>query len=278
MSSDELFVPHGHFYSPIADREEASIHLKKIEQGKNNVLGIDFDDKAMKSLWGSLCKAGKDIPFKDKKDKKNRYYYVNDQFSYGDAFVYYSQLKLLNPNRVIEIGSGYSSALALDVRENFKLDTKLTFIEPYPTRLNSLLKKSDKSAVSIIEKKVQEVDPKIFEELEEDDILFIDSSHVAKTGSDVCFEIFEILPRLKSGVKVIIHDMFYPFEYPRAWAVDQNRSWNELYFIRAFLMHNSKFSIEFFNHYFALKFPDVAKSKSSLFMKNPGGSLWLKVN
>ena len=91
----------------------------------------------------------------------------------------------------------------------------------------------------------------VFDELNEGDILFIDSTHVLRTGSDVCFELFEVLPRLAPGVLVHFHDIFWPFEYPRAWVVDENRSWNELYAIRAFLMNNSDWHIIFFNHYFA---------------------------
>jgi len=278
MTSGKLFVPLGHFYSPISDRDDAAAHIKRIWNDDRPVLGIDFDDKAMQAYWNKLSNAMNDIPFSDHDNTQHRYFYLNDQFSYGDACVYFAQLKLLRPKKVIEIGSGYSSALAIDVRELHQLDTELIFIEPYPTRLKGLLKKTDKKHIQIIQKKVQHVNPEMFETLQKNDILFIDSSHVAKTGSDVCFEIFEILPRLKPGVNVIIHDMFYPFEYPHSWAVEENRSWNEAYIVRAFLMHNPRYSVKFFNHYFGLKFSDQATKQFPLFMKNPGGSLWLKVN
>lgn len=274
----EFFVPPGHFYSPITDPAEAASHLNKLADSDPIIQGVNIDDELMKSNWSVLSEAAQDIPFPDHNDGAHRYYYYNDQFSYGDACVYYAYLKTLKPQRVVEIGSGYTSALALDSLNMFKQSTQLTFIEPYPQRLNKLMREEDKGRVTLIEDKVQHVDLSLFERLQENDILFIDSSHVAKTGSDVCFEIFEILPRLRPGVFIAIHDMFYPFEYSNRWAVDEARSWNEVYMIRALLMYSNKFSIEFFNHYFALKFPELAHAQSPTFMQNCGGSLWLKVN
>lgn len=274
----EFFVPPGHFYSPITDPSEAESHIDKVWQTDGPVRGINFNDELMKANWEKLSKASKGIPFSDNKCSDYRYYFQNDQFSYGDACIYYSYLKVLNPKRIVEIGSGFSSALALDVCSIYQKETLLTFIEPYPQRLKMLVKDLDRSRITLIEEKVQNVDFSVFDALRENDILFIDSSHVAKTGSDVCFEIFELLPRLHPGVHVLIHDMFYPFEYPKRWAVDEGRSWNELYLVRALLMYNNRFSIEFFNHYFALNFPDLANAGCPTFMKNCGGSLWLKVN
>lgn len=275
---EELFVPPGHFYSPITDSNEASSHLAKVMAAGAPTLGITLDDQLMKANWEKLSIAAEHIPFSDDQNSEHRYYYQNDQFSYGDAYIYYAFLKTLQPNNVVEIGSGYSSALALDACSMLDLETKLTFIEPYPERLKRLARDDDEKRMTLIEKKVQDVDLSVFEKLQANDILFIDSSHVAKTGSDVCFEIFEILPRLSAGVFILIHDMFYPFEYSRRWAVDEARSWNELYIVRAMLMHSQRYSIEFFNHYFALKFPDIAMTEDTIFMKNCGGSLWLKVN
>ena len=80
------------------------------------------------------------------------------------------------------------------------------------------------SRVRVFEKPVQQVPLSIFDALQAGDILFIDFTHVLRTGGDVCFELFEILPRLSRGVLVHFHDMFWPFEYPRSWSVDENRS------------------------------------------------------
>lgn len=276
MSQESNFVPAGHFYSPVPRREEAAAALDRIDRSTLPA-GITIDDVQMVRLWRALVPIMQTIPFGDVKgDGGFRYHFVNDMYSYGDASVYYAITSHFAPKRIIEIGSGYSSALALDMRELFSRDTDLTFIEPYPRTLNELLSNDDRECVTVLEKKVQDVPLSLFETLQENDILFIDSSHVAKTGSDVCFEIFEILPRLNPGVIIHFHDCFWPFEYPRAWAVDQNRAWNELYFLRAFLMYNPAFCILFFNHYFALRHPN--RIAGTLVSKNPGGGLWLRKN
>jgi hypothetical protein len=97
-----------------------------------------------------------------------------------------------------------------------------------------------------------------------------------RTGSDVCFELFEVLPRLAPGVFVTIHDMFWPFEYPRYWAVDENRSWNEIYAWRAFLTGNSQWRIVFFNDYFEKFEKSRIESTFPNFLKNSGGAIWLQ--
>src|SRR5262249_36932105 len=143
------------------------------------------------------------------------------------------------------------SACTIDTVERFlSHECELTFIEPYPALLRTLFGGIVPRA-EVIEKPVQEVPLSVFESLQANDILFIDSTHVMSTGSDVCFELLEILPRLAPGVLVHFHDMFWPFEYPRPWAVDENRSWNELYAVRAFLIGNRTWHVVLFNDYMA---------------------------
>lgn len=122
---------------------------------------------------------------------------------------------------------------------------------------------------------VQNVDLDLFKKLEENDILFIDSSHVAKVGSDVMYEYFDILPVLKSGVIIHVHDMFYPFEYPEEW-IKQGRAYNELYIVRALLMDSKKYKIIFFNDMMVKKYYE--KYQESWMGNYPifGGSLWLQ--
>ena len=126
----------------------------------------------------------------------------------------------------------------MDVNELF-FDNRisLNFVEPYPERLYSLMSERDKQVSTVLEKPVQEIGPDFFGQLEKNDILFIDSSHVAKCGSDVNYLFFEILPALKSGVLVHFHDVFYPFEYPRDWMFS-GWNWNEDYLLKAFLMYS----------------------------------------
>ena len=142
--------------------------------------------------------------------------------------------------------------------------------------MRSLFKDGDSTSASLYECKVQDVDLRIFAGLEAGDILFIDLSHVLKTGSDVCFELFEILPLLRPGVIIHFHDISAAFEYPRQWILDDRCAWNEAYALRAFLMYNSAFKIIFFNDYFGNKFPVQSNSPSGRGIFKLGGSLWLQ--
>jgi hypothetical protein len=218
MSGDSLFVPPGHFYSPIASRDDAEQAVQRAyAAGAEFPSKIKINSEAMIALWRRIAPLTLNMPFSDQVGGKFRYHFVNDMYSYGDAAVYFGMLHHFDPKRIVEIGSGYSSALAMDMRDILNRDISLTFIEPYPGRLNEMVRDNDRATIEVIVDKVQNVPMDHFEALQANDILFVDSSHVAKAGSDVCFEIFEILPRLRPGVVVHFHDCFWPFEYPKKW-------------------------------------------------------------
>ena len=152
-----------------------------------------------------------------------RYFFENPTYSYSDAICLYGMIRHVRPRRIIEVGSGYSSCVMLDTNELF-FDNRIecTFIDPYPERLQSLIRKDDHARIAIVPKRVQDVAPRRFHEQAANDILFIDSTHVAKIGSDVNHIIGNILPVLRPGVYVHFHDIFYPFEYPLEW-LDEGR-------------------------------------------------------
>jgi len=212
-----------------------------------------------------------------------RYHFDNAYFSYGDGVLLYSFLRHFRPKQVTEVGSGFSSALMLDVNERY-LDgkTQFTFVEPYPDRLFSLLSDRDRQSNLVETKVVQHVDSSVFTRLKEGDILFIDSSHVAKTHSDVLHILFNVLPSLNRGVIVHFHDILWPFEYPVSWLTD-GRAWNEAYFLRAFLQYNPSFEILFFNSYMALHQREILAKDMPLALKIPSStvtpgnsSLWIR--
>jgi predicted O-methyltransferase YrrM len=187
----------------------------------------------------------------------------------------YGLLRHFRPRRVIEVGSGYSSAVMLDTVEQFLENrTSFTFIEPNPERLLSLLRPSDIDRVTLHATPVQSVRSDTFSVLQANDILFIDSSHVAKAGSDVVYLLNTIVPSLNPGVVVHIHDIFWPFEYPAEW-LREGRAWNEIYMVRAFLQFNGAFRILLFNAYLAARYRDRLQACCPLALRNPGGSLWL---
>jgi hypothetical protein len=267
-----LFVPPGHFYSPIttAPEVEAALTLAAAHSTQTSLPGINIDRAAMLALWhaiGSLPRA--------EHGSGRRYHPDNPHFSAPDAFVWEGMLRLLLPHRVIEVGSGWSSALLLDtIDAHFPHKVQLTFVEPYPALLRSRL--GEARDVTIIETGVQAADPALFDTLEAGDILFIDSTHIVKTGSDVVHELFEVLPRLKSGVYVHFHDVFWPFEYSRHWTLVENRSWNELYVLRAFLTDNPAWEIVMLNDYLAKTAADEVRQHFPAFSGGLGGSLYLR--
>lgn len=190
----------------------------------------------------------------------------------------YSMIRHFRPKRIIEVGSGYSSCATLDTNESFFGNAiSCTFIEPYTDLLNSLIREEDKSRINIIPKRLEDVDEEIFTSLEENDILFIDSTHVSKINSDVNYLFFRILPLLRKGVIIHIHDIFYPFEYPKEW-IYEGRAWNELYLLRAFLQYNDAYSILMFNSYISQFHPDMMAQEMPLFMRDSGSSFWMMKN
>lgn len=272
-----LWVPPGHFYSPIPDLAETQAYDAALPwQPPETLLGIDLNQAGQFALLEKFKDYYAEIPFGSEPKEGLRYFFNNVNFSYGDGITLYSMLRHLRPRRLIEIGSGYSSQLILDTNELFlENSTVCTFIEPYPKLLFSLLKAKDREQVRIIPTRLQEIDLAVFEELEAEDVLFVDSTHVSKFNSDVNLLLLEILPRLKPGVYIHFHDIIYPFEYHLSW-LKENRAWNEAYILRAFLEYNAAFEIVFFNSFLQTFYQDWFKENMPLCLRNPGASIWLK--
>jgi hypothetical protein len=278
LSDIKLFVRPGHFYSPVVDPKLVATRHRELWPILHDSLpGIRLDDDAMKSLWNSWLPAMRSMPFFDERTPEHRYHYLNNWFTWADAAVYSAILQNLRPRQVLEVGSGYTSALALDTIDRCKeLPTQLITIEPNAERLRRVLRPSDLDRLQIREQELQSAPDALFTSLCSGDILFIDSTHVLKSHSDVHEVLFRVLPLLAPGVYVHFHDVFYPFEYPPEWVIDQNRSWNEVYALRAFLTNNFEYSIVFFSDYFRRRFPELASDESSPFSKGGWSSLWLR--
>jgi predicted O-methyltransferase YrrM len=268
------FFPPGHYYSAIPSMEDREIFLAQ-RLTEQEILGINQQAERQFDLLKQFRDYYEECPFGDEKSGELRYYYVNPSYSYTDALTLYSMLRTFQPHQIIEIGSGYSSAAMLDTAERF-LDDRVhfTFIEPYPQLLHSLLKEKDKKH-TILGVKLQDVDKDIFRSLEANDILFVDSTHVSKLGSDVNRIMFEILPILKQGVLVHFHDIFWPFEYPSDW-VKKGFAWNEAYLLRAFLEFNENFEVLFFSSFLHHYHRAWFEEHMPLCLKNAGGNIWLR--
>jgi hypothetical protein len=271
------FVPPGHYYSPIPSLDEIRRDESKIFGSiPSNIMGIDLHAEEQIKLLNEFLAYYKEMPFHSEKVEEMRYYFENPAYSYSDAILLHCMIRFLEPKRVIEVGSGFSSCMMLDTNDLFFDDSiMMTFIEPYPDILMSLIKDSDKSKIKLIPSRLQDVDIGIFETLQANDILFIDSTHVSKINSDVNFIFFDILPRLNSGVHVHFHDIFYPFEYPKDW-IYQGIAWNEMYLLRAFLQYNSAFRVVLMNSFMEHFYINFFQQNMPLCLKNTGGNIWIR--
>ena len=267
----------GHYYSPIPHPDDVKRDEGRIfERTSRSLPGIDIGEERQLQLFIELSRYYVDLPFKATRTEGLRYYFENAHYSYSDAIILYSMIRHLKPKRILEVGSGCSSCVILDTNELFCGNSIVcSFVEPFPERLLSLIKKGDHTNIRIFRERVQDISLDQFRELGSRDILFVDSTHVSKVGSDVNYIVHEVLPHLRDGVYVHFHDIFYPFEYPKRW-VYEGKAWNEAYILRAFLEYNERFEIVFFNTFLELFHEDRFEKEMPLCMKNRGGSLWLR--
>lgn len=268
----------GHYYSPLPDPESA------IHAATRAVRPVDVDlreDRQLALLEQLAPKYG-DIDFPAVATPGWRFYHENSQFPYGDAILLNLLLRHWQPQRIVEVGSGYSTAVMIDtIERHFDHPVAVTCIEPFPDRVRDVVG-AFPDYVTLLAKPVQDVPAAIVDQLEPGDVLFIDSTHVAKTGSDVVFELFEMLPRIAAGVHVHFHDICWPFEYPVAWA-RQGRAWNEIYLLHAFLASNEAFEVVLFNHmmvtlqedWFAAVMPRCLCRRSGVVDDVPAHGMWL---
>lgn len=277
--SENVFIrntPPGHFYSPIPDLAEITDNRDAIFANLPECPGVNINEADQLALARSFRDYHDTFPFMAETSPALRYYLNNGYFGGGDAFALYSMIRHFQPKRIVEVGSGFSSALMLDTIDRFIPDKpEVTFIEPFPLRLRTLLSDNDRARCTILEMRVQNVPIERFTSLQENDLLFIDSSHVVKTGSDVVHIIANILPRLNCGVLVHFHDIGWPFEYPEEWLRD-GRAWSEAYMLRAFLQYNSAFEILFFNAYLGARHGEFMTDCLPGFMRMAGGSIWIR--
>jgi hypothetical protein len=271
------FAPPGHFYSPLPSTGEIEAQAHRLfAEAPNRIDGVELHETSQLALLEELKPFYVEQPFSASRDSERRFFFENPAYSYSDAVFLYCMLRHLRPARLIEVGSGYSSCATLDTNELY-LGNQLecTFIEPFPDLLISLLKPTDFDRITIVPRRLEEVPLDLFRTLRARDVLFIDSTHVSKIGSDVNRLLFEVFPRLSSGVYIHIHDVFWPFEYPRHW-LQEGRAWNEQYALRAFLQFNDEFEIVLFNTYLQHFHEDLFRRDFPLTLLNRGGSIWLR--
>jgi len=259
----DLWQNHGchvtplHYYEPIPDTRGLPLSLWN---RVSDLPSIDMRDAHQERLLSEIVARFKDeytaIP-EGAPTQEFHYYLGNTAFEAVDAEMLFGLIRLLKPRRVYEIGSGFSTLLAADALRRNRGDgysCRFIAVEPYPSaRLQAELPCN----VELWRVPVQDVAVGEFQLLGEDDILFIDSSHVCKIGSDVQFLFLEVLPRIRPGVVVHIHDIFVPVEYPKQWVLDRHLFWNEQYLLQMFLSFNATFEVLWAAQWMNIKHPDL---------------------
>ena len=234
---------------------------------------IDMNDRGQVALLRAFKRFEDEynvLP-QDAADAPERFYLRNPMFGGTDALALYGMVRHFRPRRVIEVGSGFSTRLFVEAaRRNGPTD--ILCIEPYP---DAILKRGS-LPITLMEQCVQDVSVSTFERLDSGDFLFIDSSHVVRIGGDVSHLLLEVLPQLKPGVIVHLHDIFLPRQPPREWVADQLRFWSEQDLLQAFLAFNGAFEILLSNAYLRLRHEAVMQE---VFPRSDwwgGGSFWIR--
>lgn len=233
-----VFPIRDHYYEPQFDFRNLAQSLSK----ERALPGIDWNKAEQLERLASFSFAEELANLPMAKPDSLDFYLNNGAFEAGDAEYWYQLIRAVKPKRIFEVGSGNSTLMAIKaIRKNKEHEPDYTCkhvcIEPYE------MPWLEETGVSVVRKKIEDVELAFFSELQENDVLFIDSSHIIRPEGDVLFEYLELLPTLNKGVIVHVHDIFSPRNYPAEWLEGEVRFWNEQYLLEAFLSHNSSWKI-----------------------------------
>jgi predicted O-methyltransferase YrrM len=219
-----------HYYHPLINPKK---HITKSLRENRPLPGVDWNLQEQLHLLSQFNYNDELLAIPQQKTAQIEYYFQNKTYLTGDAEYLYNIIRLKKPARIIEIGSGFSTLMAKKALDTNKSLTpgytcKHICIEPYE------MPWLEQTGVEVIRKRVEEIPISFFQQLEENDILFIDSSHIIRPQGDVLYEYLEILPSLNSGVIIHVHDIFSPKDYLNDW-IHSHILWNEQYLLEAYL-------------------------------------------
>lgn len=277
----DLWVPPGHFYSPFPPLDEMERREAEIFRGDfRTVPGVDLREDAQRAFLDEIHPLTTDVVFAatqaEARERGERYWTQNPAYADGDGLFLTAMLRHLQPQRLIELGCGYSSACTLDARDKYLGGRpEVTFVDPYTELLESVMRDGDRESVTMLRQGTQDVDLDLIRTLQAGDVLFIDSTHVARPGSDVNRIFNHILPAINPGVVVHLHDIFPNFEYPPDW-VREGRGWTEQYVLRAFLQYNRDFEIVLWPVFMVCILGEEMLGRFPVMRGNFGGSFWFR--
>jgi hypothetical protein len=269
-----------HFYSPVPD--VADLQTRKVFAKKSKLNGIDFREKEQLEFLLELGKNfGEECDWPINPTGIEEEFYLNNFcFSYGCAAGLHSMIRNFKPKNIIEIGSGFSSRViskALTLNQKQGRNCNYTIIDPYP---NEVIEKKLKNVTTLTKERVELVSPEVFNSLQENDILFIDSGHTVRIGGDVNFLFLDVLPILAKGVIIHIHDINLPYEYPEAYCTNPSFRvfWTEAYLLQAFLAFNTSFEVLLGMSYIQTEHMDIFKKAFPKYTTDfsGSGSFWIR--
>lgn len=233
-----VFPIRDHYYEPLFNSSALTTPL----DAERDLPGIDWNVEGQLDLLRQFTFSAELSGIGSQKIDDTTFHFGNGAFESGDAEFLYNMIRTKKPRRIFEIGSGNSTLIARHAvirnqHEDPKYQCKHICIEPYE------MPWLERTGVTVVREKVESMSPTFFDELDRNDLLFIDSSHIIRPQGDVLFEYLTLLPRLKKGVVVHVHDIFSPRDYLAEWVKDEVKLWNEQYLLEAFLTCNSQWKV-----------------------------------
>ncbi len=235
-----------------------------------------FDDERMRRFIEEISVYSHEFnpPVSGDNRKPAGFFWENPSFSWSDAMAYYTTIRHVKPSRIVEVGSGFSTLIALEaIEKNGK--GEIWCIEPFP---HPLLEER-RDLINLVEEPVQNLTAEFFNStLTTGDILFIDSTHTVKSGSDCLHLYLRILPRIANDVYVHAHDISLPYAMPKNRVLKKHRHWTEQYLLYAYLLDNPKVEVLFGSLYNKLRFPDIMEKLMDGKRAPGGGSFWFRLS
>ncbi|MFT5447514.1 MAG: hypothetical protein ACI9DC_002689 [Gammaproteobacteria bacterium] len=273
-----LNVIPSNFYSSVPSISE-TLSSFEYQESTPPYLGCGiFDEEKLREELSELIPFSADFdPPKDGDEETCRsYFWQNSQFSFSDGMSYYAYLRRIKPKTVVEIGSGFSSLAAIEaLRKNGS--GNLRCVEPYPRPFITAL--SDDRALELLNIRAQDLTPDALNSMLSDgDVLFIDSTHTVKTGSDCLHIYLRLLPQIDKKIFVHVHDIFLPFGLPQKWVLDSQIHWTEQYLLLAFLLDNPKIKVLFGSAYHEKFNAELLEQFMHTRFRSGGSSFWFEYN
>lgn len=275
IQEHKVNIVPANFYSdiPLVDEIENSFEYRLDNDDLYN-FGL-FESDRMKAFMSEISVYASEFspPLESPSCDAHQFFWKNPAFSYSDAMAYYCIIRHFRPNRIIEIGSGYSTIVANQALDKNETGT-LILIEPFPKEFLYKLSRIEKIFTSF----VQDISVDDFMVLlESSDMLFIDSTHTVKIGSDCLYIYLVLMPRIQKDIIIHSHDIHLPFGMPKKPALEKHIYWTEQYLLFAYLLDNPRAKVLFGSAYSHRKLPEESREMMGGKYQSGGGSIWYRL-